>query len=386
MPKRFATARASMCHEPLVSRACSPSMGPAHARQPCGGGTAPSSRRKSAMAAAGSGKSRTARVRCATSATRAVVVRARAPGARACRRCRRRARWEGRWLRRPWSWRTIIAGPTPSSCRPASDVPARPARGVRMRSPGQGGRAGRRHRLAAGRAAARRGRRPACCCPATRRCGPRSARAPPWRRFRPSPASPRHACSRARDRTTCRSTSSTARRSSCATARRTRTAAAPSGTTTRCASACSRTSRRCFGRPGAPHGWTCDVVHANDWQAGLAPAYLALGPAPHAATLYTIHNLAFQGVFDPAWMVPLGLPRARVVHQRRRVPRPALVHEGGALLRGRHQHGEPDLRARDHDGAAGHGLRGPARRALARTSSASSTASTTRPGIRASIR
>ncbi len=63
-----------------------------------------------------------------------------------------------------------------------------------------------------------------------------------------------------------------------------------------------------FGRPGAPHGWTCDVVHANDWQAGLAPAYLALGPAPHAATLYTIHNLAFQGVVDPAWMVPLGLP------------------------------------------------------------------------------
>ena len=63
-----------------------------------------------------------------------------------------------------------------------------------------------------------------------------------------------------------------------------------------------------FGRDGAPHGWTCDVVHANDWQAGLAPAYLALGPAPRAATLFTIHNLAFQGLCEPSWMTAVGLP------------------------------------------------------------------------------
>ncbi len=63
-----------------------------------------------------------------------------------------------------------------------------------------------------------------------------------------------------------------------------------------------------FGGPGAPHRWTCDVVHANDWQAGLAPAYLALDGPPRAATLFTIHNLAFQGLFDRGWLPRLGLP------------------------------------------------------------------------------
>jgi starch synthase len=63
-----------------------------------------------------------------------------------------------------------------------------------------------------------------------------------------------------------------------------------------------------FGRDGAPHGWTCDLVHANDWQVGLAPAYLALGPAPRAATLFTIHNLAFQGLCEASWMPAVGLP------------------------------------------------------------------------------
>jgi len=49
-------------------------------------------------------------------------------------------------------------------------------------------------------------------------------------------------------------------------------------------------------------GWTPHVIHANDWQSGLVPVYLetlykddpALG---EVATLFTIHNLAYQGVF-----------------------------------------------------------------------------------------
>ncbi len=50
-------------------------------------------------------------------------------------------------------------------------------------------------------------------------------------------------------------------------------------------------------------GWSPDVVHAHDWQSGLALAYLALGgpdPRPYAAAgrLFTIHNLAYQGNFD----------------------------------------------------------------------------------------
>jgi starch synthase len=53
-----------------------------------------------------------------------------------------------------------------------------------------------------------------------------------------------------------------------------------------------------FGRDGAPHGWTCDVVHAS----------LALAPSPRRATLFTIHNLAFQGLCEPGWMASVGLP------------------------------------------------------------------------------
>ncbi len=49
-------------------------------------------------------------------------------------------------------------------------------------------------------------------------------------------------------------------------------------------------------------GWTPQVIHANDWQTGLVPVYLetvykdepALGKI---GTLFTIHNLAYQGVF-----------------------------------------------------------------------------------------
>ena len=55
-----------------------------------------------------------------------------------------------------------------------------------------------------------------------------------------------------------------------------------------------------------------DVVHAHDWQAGLAPAYLrqhfSRHPAlAHTASVFTIHNLAYQGIADKAWLPRLGL-------------------------------------------------------------------------------
>jgi starch synthase len=45
-----------------------------------------------------------------------------------------------------------------------------------------------------------------------------------------------------------------------------------------------------------------DVVHANDWQTGLVPAYLKVeyrGVPPYEGigSLFTIHNMAYQGVF-----------------------------------------------------------------------------------------
>ncbi|MBA3771930.1 MAG: glycogen synthase GlgA [Ramlibacter sp.] len=59
--------------------------------------------------------------------------------------------------------------------------------------------------------------------------------------------------------------------------------------------------------------WRADVVHANDWPCGLAPLYLAQArsPAPHepaAASVMTIHNLAFQGVFPMDTADLVGIP------------------------------------------------------------------------------
>jgi starch synthase len=49
-------------------------------------------------------------------------------------------------------------------------------------------------------------------------------------------------------------------------------------------------------------GWRPQVIHANDWQTGLIPVYLATlyrddPVCREIATLFTIHNLAYQGVF-----------------------------------------------------------------------------------------
>ena len=51
-----------------------------------------------------------------------------------------------------------------------------------------------------------------------------------------------------------------------------------------------------------------DIVHAHDWQAGLAPAYLHYGGTPRPRTVMTAHNLAFQGQFPATLLETLGLP------------------------------------------------------------------------------
>jgi starch synthase len=54
-------------------------------------------------------------------------------------------------------------------------------------------------------------------------------------------------------------------------------------------------------------GWKPDLVHCNDWQTGLAPALLADEPN-RPATVFTIHNLAYQGVFPYERFLKLHLP------------------------------------------------------------------------------
>jgi starch synthase len=49
-------------------------------------------------------------------------------------------------------------------------------------------------------------------------------------------------------------------------------------------------------------GWKPDILHAHDWQAGFAPAYLAYHGGGGVKSVLTIHNIAFQG-WSPAQML-----------------------------------------------------------------------------------
>ncbi len=60
--------------------------------------------------------------------------------------------------------------------------------------------------------------------------------------------------------------------------------------------------------PQTPLEFHPDVLHCNDWQTGMAPAYLHFGKAPRTPSVFTIHNLAYQGLFPPAALTDLGLP------------------------------------------------------------------------------
>lgn len=62
----------------------------------------------------------------------------------------------------------------------------------------------------------------------------------------------------------------------------------------------------------AKKGEAVDVVHAHDWQTGLAPVYLRTvfqgTPAlAAAAAVFTVHNVAYQGLFAPQWLEQVGL-------------------------------------------------------------------------------
>src|SRR5262249_21667683 len=59
---------------------------------------------------------------------------------------------------------------------------------------------------------------------------------------------------------------------------------------------------------GAIASFVPDIVHAHDWQAALAPAYLHYSGRPGPGTVLTVHNLAFQGRFPYGMLEEIGLP------------------------------------------------------------------------------
>jgi starch synthase len=59
--------------------------------------------------------------------------------------------------------------------------------------------------------------------------------------------------------------------------------------------------------------WVPDIVHCNDWQTGLTPAYMhfmhkSRPQIKQAKSVISIHNLAFQGCYSSDWVGRLGLP------------------------------------------------------------------------------
>ncbi len=60
---------------------------------------------------------------------------------------------------------------------------------------------------------------------------------------------------------------------------------------------------------GAIGSFVPDIVHAHDWQAALAPAFLHYGDRrPRPGTVMTVHNMAYQGLFPQEMLSAFGLP------------------------------------------------------------------------------
>lgn len=64
-------------------------------------------------------------------------------------------------------------------------------------------------------------------------------------------------------------------------------------------------------------GWQPTLIHCNDWHTGLIPLYLktAYKNDPffeNTKTLFTIHNIAYQGVFPDSYATGLDIPPAQL--------------------------------------------------------------------------
>lgn len=67
--------------------------------------------------------------------------------------------------------------------------------------------------------------------------------------------------------------------------------------------------------------WTPDVIHCNDWQTALLPALLKTvyhedQAFRDTATVFSIHNLAYQGVVDSGMLDVFGLPWSEFTHHK----------------------------------------------------------------------
>ncbi len=94
------------------------------------------------------------------------------------------------------------------------------------------------------------------------------------------------------------------------------------------------------------------VIHAHDWQTGLVPVYqkMLFSPDPIVGgvpVVFTIHNLAFQGVFPPATLPAVGLGWEVLDVQAMEYWGQISYLKGGHQLQRADHHRQPELCQRD---------------------------------------
>ena len=86
-----------------------------------------------------------------------------------------------------------------------------------------------------------------------------------------------------------------------------------------------------------PEGFECDILHCNDWQTALAPVFLrefyrGLPLYDRVKTIFSIHNVAFQGQFSDTVMEDiLGLAHIPAAANQLRCDRDSINYMMGAL-------------------------------------------------------
>lgn len=58
---------------------------------------------------------------------------------------------------------------------------------------------------------------------------------------------------------------------------------------------------------GGAFGFRPDILHVNDWHTGLAPLYLKKSKKARPPSVFAIHNLHYQGIFEPNLLRSIGL-------------------------------------------------------------------------------
>jgi len=94
---------------------------------------------------------------------------------------------------------------------------------------------------------------------------------------------------------------------------------------------------------GAVSTFVPDVVHADDWQAGLTPAYLRYSQRRMPGTVMTVHNMGYQGKFPRENVEPIRSAGGGIHDRRGRILWRNRFSESGSTACGSYNYRLPDL-------------------------------------------